>query len=354
MVASSTQQTGGGNSHPETDYRGRRVNHLATVAEGHDMAQAQRPEFDPELRAALAVIGGVFPPTITPDLIPYMRRAFASPSREDLVRGRSLDIVDINIPVSAASMYGSVIARTGTQGLVGCVYLLHSGGMMFGDAFSGLDDAIEWVLDLGIKVVTVEYRLAPEHPHPVPFEDCYAGLQWIVQHAQELGIRPDRIVVGGASAGGGLAAALALAARDRGGPRLCGQLLDYPMLDDRGTPSTRSFDGMGVWDRVSNETGWNSLLRGEAGAPDVSPYAAPARAMDFRALPPAFIDVGATEIFRDEAVDYARAIWEAGGEAELHVWPGAFHACDIFAPHATVSRRMIRARRDWLRRMLVE
>ncbi|MCC6856167.1 MAG: alpha/beta hydrolase, partial [Microbacteriaceae bacterium] len=145
------------------------------------MARAQRPEFDPELRAALAVIGGVFPPTITPDLIPYMRRAYASPSREDLVGGRSLDIVDINIPVSAASMYGSVIARTGTQGLVGCVYLLHSGGMMFGDAFSGLDDAIEWVLDLGIKVVTVEYRLAPEHPHPVPFEDCYAGLQWVVQ-----------------------------------------------------------------------------------------------------------------------------------------------------------------------------
>ncbi|MBC7760318.1 MAG: alpha/beta hydrolase fold domain-containing protein [Candidatus Saccharibacteria bacterium] len=318
------------------------------------MGTDPRLVFDAELRAALAVVGGVFPPTITPELIPFMRRSYASAPRDDLIAGRSLEIADVSIAVQGATMSGALISRSGTVDPVGCVYLLHSGGLMFGDPFSGLDDALEWVMDLGIRIVTVGYRLAPEHPHPTPFDDCYSGLEWVFDHADELGIREDRIIIGGASAGGGLAAAVALAARDRGGPALHGQLLDYPMLDDRGTASTRLFDGIGVWDRVSNETGWNALLQGKAGEARISPYAAPSRATDFSGLPPAFIDVGAAEIFRDEAIDYARAIWAANGEAELHVWPGAFHACDIFAPHTGISRRMIRARRDWLRRMLVD
>lgn len=310
-----------------------------------------RSVFDPELRGALAVVGGVFPPTITPELIGFMRQSYASVPRAQLLAGRAIEIVDFVIPGPAGEMDASMISPTGAQRDSGAVYLLHSGGMMFGDRFSGLDDALDWVVDLGIKVVTIEYRLAPEHPHPAPFDDCYAGLFWMVEHADALGILPGRIVVGGASAGGGLAAAVTLAARERGGPAIRGQLLDYPMLDDRPTPSTGMFDGIGVWDRVSNETGWAALL-GET--VEVSPYAAPARAEDLGGLPPAFIDVGAAEIFRDESVDYARRIWAAGGEAELHVWPGAFHACDIFAPHAGVSRRMIAARREWLRRMLVD
>jgi acetyl esterase/lipase len=307
--------------------------------------------FDPELRAALAVVGGVFPPTITPDLIPFMRESYASAPREDLLSGRAIEIVDFRIPGPMGEIEASVISPAGGAPVSGAVYLLHSGGMMFGDRFSGVDDALEWVQDLGIRVVTIEYRLAPEHPHPAPFDDCYAGLVWLEQHAVELGIRPDRIIVGGASAGGGLAAAVVLAARDRGGPSVRGQLLDYPMLDDRPTESTAMFDGIGVWDRISNETGWHALLHG---CDPVPSYAAPARADDVSRLPPAFIDVGAAEIFRDEAVHYARRIWAAGGEAELHVWPGAFHACDIFAPHAGISRRMIATRRAWLRRLLVD
>lgn len=307
--------------------------------------------FDPELRAALAVVGGVFPPTITPDMIPFMRQSYASAPRTDLLAGRAIEIVDFTIPGPAGELEASMISSTSSTDASGAVYLLHSGGMMFGDRFSGVDDALEWVQDLCVRVVTIDYRLAPEHPHPAPFDDCYAGLVWLSRHASELGIRHDRIVVGGASAGGGLAAAVVLAARDRRGPSVRGQLLDYPMLDDRPTASTGMFDGIGVWDRVSNETGWAALLNGTEPVP---PYAAPARADDLRDLPPAFIDVGAAEIFRDEAVDYARRIWAAGGDAELHVWPGAFHACDIFAPHAGISRRMIAARRDWLRRMLVD
>ncbi len=175
------------------------------------------------------------------------------------------------------------------------------------------------------------------------------------ERADDLGVRLDRLLIAGASAGGGLAAGAALAARDRGGPRLRGQLLDYPMLDDRGTTrSTHQFDGIGVWDRISNETGWSALLGDARGGPDVSPYAAPARATDLRDLPPAFIDVGSAEIFRDEAVAFADGLWNAGGHAELHVWPGGFHAFDIFAPHTALSRGMIQTRRAWMARLLAD
>ncbi|MGP6205455.1 alpha/beta hydrolase [Microbacterium sp. F2] len=314
-----------------------------------------RVEIDPELRAALAVIGGVFPPTITPDLIGFMRASYASPPREELLGDRRVQVEDLTFPgfdgyVLAASVIRPVAGLRGPA-----VLLFHSGGMMFGDRFSGIDTALGWVERLGVTVVTVEYRLAPEHPHPVPFEDCYAALEWVAHSSRELGLDSRRLVVAGASAGGGLAAAAALAARDRGGPPLRGQLLDYPMLDDRGrTASTRAFDGVGVWDRVSNETGWAALLGESVRGPDVSPYAAPARATDLRELPPAFIDVGTAEIFRDEAVGYARGLWAAGVDVELHVWPGAFHACDIFAPHTRIARRMIVTREDWLRRTLAD
>lgn len=321
---------------------------------GMTTSPTSRNAFDPELRAALAVVGGVFPPTVTPDLIPFMRRSYASPPRAELLAGRQVHVEDCEVPGWGATLEASIVRPSGGVSGAG-ILLLHSGGMMFGDRFSGADHALDWVEQFGAVLVTVDYRLAPEHPDPVPFEDCYATLEWFASHARELGVRADRILVAGASAGGGIAAGVALAARDRGGPLLCGQLLDYPMLDDRGaTPSTFAFDGVGVWDRVSNETGWRALLGDRVGGPDVSAYAAPARAEDLRGLPRAFIDVGSAEIFRDEAIDYARGLWAAGGDAELHVWPGAFHACDIFAAHTTISRAMIHAREDWLRRTLAD
>jgi acetyl esterase/lipase len=202
-------------------------------------------------------------------------------------------------------------------------------------------------------VVSVEYRLAPEHPHPAPVEDCYAGLVWTAEHAGELGIDPERIVVVGASAGGGLAAAAVLMARDRGGPALAGQMLFCPMLDDRNdTVSVRQMVGLGVWDRTANETGWTALLGDARGGPDVSPHAAPARATDLSGLPPTFIDVGTAESFRDEDIAYASSIWRAGGVAELHVWPGGFHGYYQLAPHTQLSRETMAARLAWLRRLL--
>lgn len=315
-----------------------------------------RPPFDPELRAGLAVVGGMFPPTITPDLIAFMRTSYAAPPIDDLLVAKGIVASDdVVVAPDGHEVPVSVLRPDSAAGERPGVVYAHSGGLMFGDRFSGIDLVLDWVSDFGAVLVTVDYRLAPENPHPVPFEDMYAALEATAARADEWGIRRDRLLVAGASAGGGLAAGLALAARDRDGPPLRGQVLDYPMLDDRGhTASTQQFDGIGVWDRVSNETGWTALL-GEARGTDMVPsYAAPARAEDLSGLPPAFIDVGAAEIFRDEAIAYADGIWRAGGDAELHVWSGAFHACDIFAAHTSVGRAMIQARNDWVERIIAD
>ncbi|GAA2853886.1 alpha/beta hydrolase [Pseudonocardia halophobica] len=320
------------------------------------MTAVARPEFDPELKAGLAVVGGVFPPTITPDLIAFMRRSYASPPIEDTLRGRAIERREHVIAGHRGDPLAvSVLRPAGIDTPRPGVLFVHSGGLMFGDRFSGADLVLDWVDGLGAVLVTVEYRLAPEFPDPYPREDCYAALEWVAASAEVLGIRRDRLLVAGASSGGGLAAGMTLASRDRGGPALCGQVLDYPMLDDRGgTPSTRQFDGVGVWDRVSNETGWTALLGEARGGPGVSPYTAPARATDLRGLPPAFVDVGAAEIFRDEAIAYADRIWAAGGDAELHVWAGGFHAFDIFAPHTALARGMIRTRKAWVEKILAD
>jgi acetyl esterase/lipase len=212
---------------------------------------------------------------------------------------------------------------------------------------------LAWALEHRAVVATVEYRLAPEHPDPTPVEDCFAGLVWVSEHAAELGGDPERIIVTGTSAGGGLAAGTTLLARDRGGPAVLGQLLVCPMIDDRdATVSTRQFDGVGMWDRGANAVGWGALLGERYGTDDVSVYAAPARARDLSGLPPTFIDVGSAEVFRDEDVDYASRIWADGGVAELHVWPGGTHGYDLIAPQAPISRQALVVRNQWLARIL--
>lgn len=203
--------------------------------------------------------------------------------------------------------------------------------------------------ELDAVFVSVEYRLAPEHPDPAPVEDCYASLVW----AAELGFDPTKLVISGGSAGGGLAAGTSLLARDRGGPPLAAQVLIYPMIDDRNeTVSSHQIDGTGVWDRGSNDTGWDALLGDRRKTDQVSIYAAPARATDLSNLPPTFIDVGTSEVFRDEDVAYASAIWASGGHCELHVWTGGFHGYDSMAPFAALSIATQDARLNWLRRTL--
>jgi acetyl esterase/lipase len=168
-----------------------------------------------------------------------------------------------------------------------------------------------------------------------------------------LGVDPGRLLLAGGSAGGGLAAGVALMNRDRHGPELCGQLLMCPMLDDRdSTVSTLQYADAGLWTRSTNVVGWTALLGEAKGGDDVHEYAAPARATDLADLPPAYIDCGSAEVFRDEDVAYAQAIWAVGGQAELHVWAGGFHAFDGFVPDAAVSRVAVATRQAWINKTL--
>jgi acetyl esterase/lipase len=322
------------------------------------VAVAPPPPFDPDVAAFLAGMGDAFPRELTADLIPALRQPnplLPPPSDDDLRRGGAFEVTDRLVPgPEGAPEVSLLICRpTGVTTPVAAVYHIHGGGMIVGDNRLGLEQFVAWAEELRAVVVSVEYRLAPETPHPGPVEDCYAGLTWTADHAAELGIDPDRIVIAGASAGGGLTAAVGLLARDRGGPALAGQMLQCPMLDDRNdTPSARQMTGAGIWDSTANRTGWTALLGDARGGPDVSPYAAPARATDLSGLPPTFIDVGSAETFRDEAVAYASRIWQAGGTAELHVWPGGCHGFAALVPRAAISRAAVAAQLDWLRRVL--
>ncbi|WP_232344204.1 alpha/beta hydrolase [Actinoplanes awajinensis] len=315
------------------------------------------PPFDPELAAALDVLAVGLPPALTADMIEPMRSGslLAEVSDDDLARGGAFTVTRRTVPGPAGDPDVELLVLTPAgagPGLPG-LYHVHGGGMILGDNRTGVEVLQDWATEVPSVIVSVEYRLAPEHPHPAPVEDCYAGLVWTAKNATELGIDPQRLIIAGASAGGGLSAATALLARDRGGPELAGQMLLCPMLDDRNdTPSAVQMAGRGVWDRTANDTGWTALLGADRGGPDVSPYAAPARATDLSGLPPAFIDVGSAETFRDEDVAYASRIWQAGGRAELHVWPGGFHGFDMLAPQAAVSQEARAARVRWLRRLL--
>jgi acetyl esterase/lipase len=319
------------------------------------------PPFDPELLPAISAMAQAAGPALTLEMIPAIRQAppmSPVPSIEDMRRGGAFDVTERLVPGPAGAPDVSLLIcrPAGVTAPVPCLYYIHGGGMILGNNRSGgAPRALEHAESLGAALVSVEYRLAPETPHPGPVEDCYAGLTWMVDHAQELGIDPERLIVGGASAGGGLAAAVALLARDRGGPRLRGQMLLCPMLDDRNdTPSSHQMAGLGVWDRGANEVGWTALLGVARGGPDVSQYAAPARATDLSGLPPAFIDVGSAETFRDEDVAYATRIWRAGGDAELHVWPGGFHGFTGMVPDAALSKAAMAAQLTWLRRLLAD
>jgi acetyl esterase/lipase len=217
------------------------------------------------------------------------------------------------------------------------VLYLHGGGMICG-SLDIYDSVVRnSVTKTGVSTLAVEYRLSPENPHPAPVEDCFAALAWLSAHASELGVDQNRIAVYGDSAGGGLAAGVALMARDRG-VHLAKQILIYPMLDDR-TPLDERLVPFLMWTYDDNETGWRSLLGEDYRTDRVSPYAAPGRATDLSGLPAAYIEVGELDAFRDEDIDYARRLSLAGVSVELHVHPGVPHAFEALAPQVAVARR---------------
>src|ERR1700722_2575970 len=224
------------------------------------------------------------------------------------------------------------------------VYWIHGGGFVLGEVDGDLEAPAHIAAALGAVAVSVEYRLAPEHPYPAAAEDCYAGLTWMAEHAGELGIDASRIAIAGVSAGGGLAAAVALMARDRGGPALCLQVLDIPDLDDRlNTASMLAYTDTPCWNYPCAVLSWQAYL-GPDRRGSTSPYAAPARARNLTGLPPAYVMTCEFDPLRDEGVQYALRLIQAGVATELHHYPGTFHGSCAAAPDAAVSRRMVAER----------
>lgn len=246
---------------------------------------------------------------------------------------------EVHMPSVEGHSVRALLFRPQAAAPMPAILHIHAGAYILGAPEMNVPDLAEIASQLGVTILSVDYRLAPEHPFPAGIEDCYTALGWLHDNAGTLGIDPARIAVMGESAGGGLAASLALMARDRGTYPLAFQLLDAPMIDDRtcvrpANPVTGEF----IYGRDDNRFGWSCLLDGEPGSPDVSPYAAAARATRLEGLPPAFIATGALDLFLDENVDYAMRLNSAGVAVELHVYPGCPHGFAI-AAGAPVSLR---------------
>lgn len=235
------------------------------------------------------------------------------------------------------------------------ILYIHGGGFVAGSADVMGPACADLARDTGALIVAISYRLAPETPFPGPVEDCYAALVWISENSGMLGIDPDRVAVLGQSAGGGLAAALAQLARDRGGPRLGAQFLVYPMLDPRtGTgaaPVDNCSTGEFLWTRAANQFGWLAMLGDGDIAPDRIGHFAPALASSFDSLPATFIAVGSIDLFVEENAAYALALSRAGVPVELHVYPGAVHGFDALPGELATAFRadLLKAIHRWSR-----
>lgn len=312
---------------------------------------ANRDRVDPDLLPLL----DTFPAfELTEAILPFMR---GRPARfqvrpEDLAR-TSLERRSVPGPAGAPQVEVLIYRPQQASGPLPCILHIHGGGYVAGAAAD--NEAVHRPLaaDLACCIVSVEYRLAPETPFPGPVEDCYAALAYVFDHAGDLGIDPARIGLMGESAGGGLAAGLALLARDRGEYPLAFQHLIYPMIDDRTciTTDPHPFAGAFVWTPQANAFGWRALLGQDPGAEGVSPYAAAARAADVSGLPPTYIATGALDLFLEEDLAFAQRLMRAGVPVELHVYPGAFHGFQ-WAAEARVSQTAARDSRDALARAM--
>lgn len=291
--------------------------------------ESSRHLVDPQLYELLGIL-----PTIelNEGLLPILREAkrLPFPPVDEATRLVELSTVEIPGPKDAPKVR-VLVYRPPLEGALPCIIHIHGGGFVMGAAAPYEPMHRRMALELGCVIVAVDYRLAPETPFPGSIEDCYATLDWTFASAKALGVDVARIGVMGESAGGGLAAALALLVRDRGEYHLAFQHLIYPMLDDRTCvhPDPHAYVGEFVWTPHNNHFGWSALLGVPPGSSDVSPYAAAARAQDLSGLPPAFLSVGSLDLFLEEGVEYARRLLRSGVPTELHVFPGGFHGYDI-------------------------
>jgi acetyl esterase/lipase len=311
---------------------------------------------DPELEAVLD-----FMPVLGLDDPVVARQEFEKllvAMRTDLPEAEQLDIEDRLVPgwedgpEVPVRVYRPKAIAADQGGTVPGVLLIHGGGFVIGSVEAEHAGAVLTAVGLGAVLVSVDYRLAPEHPYPAGLHDCYAALSFLHSEAGALGVDPARIALLGTSAGGGLAAATALLARDRGGPPVCFQMLHIPELDDRlETPSMQRFVDSPLWNRPLAVKSWEYYLGDLAGSDDVPVYAAPARATDLSGLPPAYVSTAENDPLRDEGIAYALAMLRAGVSVELHQFPGTFHGSALVMT-AAVSRRAAHEASVVLRRAL--
>ncbi|GAA0343753.1 alpha/beta hydrolase [Actinoallomurus spadix] len=243
-----------------------------------------------------------------------------------------------------------LLRPTAETGPLPVLLWFHGGGQVLGYAAQDDPTLKRLCLRIGCAAASVDYRLAPEAPAPAAAEDGLLAYRWLRSQAASLGFDEGRIALAGQS-GGGIAAATALMIRDQDEPAPLFQALSYPMLDDRNsTASSHEITDIGIWDRATNILAWNSILADRAGTDDVPPYSAPARATDLTGLPPTFIAAAELDVFRDEDLSYATRLQAAGVPVELHLYPGAYHAWDLFAPEAALSAAYVHAWYGYLRR----
>lgn len=309
---------------------------------------------DPDLRDGLTAFPSF---TLTDELMP-MLRAQGLATDQSPPMGPAADVSMEHIMVPGRDGAPDVPCRlfipADRDGISGGYLHIHGGGYVLGDAAMSDPSNRSIAAVLGVVILSVDYRLAPETRWPGAVEDCYAALGWLHANADRLGIDPQRIAIGGESAGGGHTASLALVARDRGEYPICHQHLIYPMIDDRtgSTEPALPYTGEFVWTAGSNAFGWSALLGHPAGTGEPPLHAVPARTKDLAGLPPTFVGTGALDLFVGENLDYSRRLIAAGVPTELIVAPGAYHGFNGFAPDAAVSRTFNEASLAALRRAI--
>jgi acetyl esterase/lipase len=301
---------------------------------------------DPEVATALAPMSAAMADTVPPSVGDVESRrplieAVMAQTAEAQPMPTDVKVIDFYAPLPEGSeLLLRWYAKDGATAGPASLYL-HGGGMIAGSVTLYDGPISRYVSNSGVSMLSVDYRLAPEHPYPTPVEDCYTGLKWLAEHAGELGVDPARIAVMGDSAGGGLAAGVALLARDRGGPALARQILIFAMLDDRNSIPDPEIAPFAVWSYDDNVTAWRALLGEAVGGPNVSPYAAPARATDLSGLPPCYLEVGQLDIFRDEDLAYAEHLSRDGVTVEFHLRPGVPHEFETVAFDTDIARRSV-------------
>jgi acetyl esterase/lipase len=301
---------------------------------------------------------------VAPELRPALRRQpplplhrawFRRLARAGIRRMRATPLPGVTLEVPDGDAPGMRIHRPDTRRSDAALFWIHGGGLVIGGPVQDDRLCASTARELGIVVISVEYRLAPEHPFPAAHDDCHTAWAWVRENAAALDINPSRMVVGGQSAGGGLAAALVQRLHDAGGPQPIAQWLLSPMLDDR-TAARRDLDAIRhrTWNNKLNRFGWRSYLATDAGSPTVPPYAVPARREDLAGLPPAWISVGDIDLFHDEDRDYADRLRAAGVDTTFHVVPDAPHGFETFAPDTDIVRDYLAAAQAWLRQAIAQ